>query len=105
MKNTEAIKWLKAIKEKYIHGGDEWYDSKRKEAIDCAITVLGGEVKTNADRIRAMSDEELAERDIDIVLNVMAALRITNTGDPEEAVKLRLEWLKQRAKEVSENGL
>ena len=40
MKNSEAVKWIKAIKDKYIHGGDESYDEKRKEALDLAIQAL-----------------------------------------------------------------
>ena len=35
-----ASDWLKAIKEKYIHGGDENYDEQRKEAIDFAIKTM-----------------------------------------------------------------
>lgn len=61
MDKLEAIKWLKSIKDKYIHGGDESYDSRRTEAIDYAIAALSETVKTNADHIRAMSDEELAK--------------------------------------------
>jgi hypothetical protein len=40
MSNEEAIKWLKAIKDKYIHGGDEAFDECRKEALDMAIKAL-----------------------------------------------------------------
>lgn len=40
MNNDDAIKWLVAIKEKYIHGGDEGFDEMRKEAIDTAIHSL-----------------------------------------------------------------
>lgn len=36
----ETIEWLKHIKEKYIHGGDDWHDHKRRQAIDHAISVL-----------------------------------------------------------------
>lgn len=36
----EIIEWLKSIKEKYIHGGDEDFDKKRKIAIDIAVSVL-----------------------------------------------------------------
>ena len=64
MKRTEAIEWLKNIKEKYIHGGDDFYDYQRRTAIDYAMSVLENieqKPKTNADLIRAMSDEELAE--------------------------------------------
>lgn len=40
MTTKESIKWLEAIREKYIHGGDECMDEKRNEAIDLAITAL-----------------------------------------------------------------
>ena len=43
MDNKEAIEWLKAIEKKYIHGGDEVFDAKRKEAIAIAIKALSGE--------------------------------------------------------------
>ena len=35
-----SIFWLRQIKEKYIHGGDEKFDSCRKRAIDIAIKEL-----------------------------------------------------------------
>ena len=40
MTNEDAIKWIKAIKEKYIHGGDESFDECRNEALDMAIKAL-----------------------------------------------------------------
>lgn len=40
MTNIEAIEWLTNIKNKYIHGGDEWYDRRRREAIDYTIGIL-----------------------------------------------------------------
>lgn len=40
MTDEEAIKWLAAIKDKYIHGGDEEYDHNRRIAIDIAIKAL-----------------------------------------------------------------
>lgn len=40
MTNEQAIEWLIAIKEKYIHGGDEGFDERRKEALDIAIKSL-----------------------------------------------------------------
>lgn len=42
MTKTEAIKWLKAIKDKYIHGGDEDFDRQRCVAIDMAVRFLEG---------------------------------------------------------------
>lgn len=55
--------------------------------------------QTNADRIRAMSDEELAEDYCKTILKVMQYYGIKNTGILEDAVRARLEWLKQPAEE------
>lgn len=41
MTKEEAINWLKQISDRHIHGGDEAYDEKRREAIDMAIFALG----------------------------------------------------------------
>ena len=38
MTNKDAISWLNKIVEKYIHGGDEYYDEK--EAINIAVSAL-----------------------------------------------------------------
>lgn len=40
MTPQEAIEWLKAIEKKYIHGGDECFDEKRKVAINNAVNAL-----------------------------------------------------------------
>jgi len=40
MTNTEAVDWLLAIESKYISGGDEEFDLRRKEAIGLAIDAL-----------------------------------------------------------------
>ena len=40
MNKHEAIEWLNAIKEKYIRGGDDYYDRQRRFAIDWAILLL-----------------------------------------------------------------
>ena len=40
MTNKETIEWLKSIKEKYIHGGDDWHDQQRWQAVDHAIAAL-----------------------------------------------------------------
>ena len=36
----EAIQWLEQIKKNYIHGGDEEFDTRRKEALDMAIQAI-----------------------------------------------------------------
>lgn len=40
MTNEEAKKWIIAIKDKYIHGGDEAFDESRREALDMGIKAL-----------------------------------------------------------------
>ena len=40
MTNEEAIKWLAAIEEKYIHGGDESFDNQRRTALHLAKNAL-----------------------------------------------------------------
>lgn len=37
----KTMQWLKSIKEKYIHGGDDGYDDKRRQALDESIRVMG----------------------------------------------------------------
>lgn len=49
MTEKEAIQWLRAIKDKYIHGGDENMDEKRTEALDLAIAALERERWHNAE--------------------------------------------------------
>ena len=67
-----------------------------------AIRKFISEIKqpiTNADRIRAMSDEELAEDYCKTILKVMQYYGIKNTGILEDAVRARIEWLKQPVEE------
>ena len=40
MTREEAIRWLNRIEDKYIHGGDDDFDAKRKQAIAMAIEAL-----------------------------------------------------------------
>lgn len=40
MTDIEAIEWLKQIRDKYIHGGDEWFDEQRCRAIEYAIECI-----------------------------------------------------------------
>lgn len=92
MVRTEVIGWLKSIKEKYIHGGDDFYDHQRRTAIDYAVGFLEGQKPmTNADRIRNMSDEELAKHFSGLICDI-------NEGvEYHEAQSRWLEWLKQPA--------
>ena len=58
-------------------------------------------IETNADSIRAMSDEELARfmwnRDIDIVEKACKATGFTYTVDMEKCFENVLNWLKQES--------
>lgn len=40
MKPKEAIYYLAAIENKYIHGGDEYYDKQRRKALHLAMDAL-----------------------------------------------------------------
>jgi len=40
MTKEEAISWIEKIIEKYIHGGDDEFDSKREEALRMGISAL-----------------------------------------------------------------
>ena len=51
MNREEAIKWLKAIEKKYIHGGDEEYDNLRKIALHMAMESLKQPTQSNASNV------------------------------------------------------
>lgn len=40
MTDIKAIEWLKQIRDKYIHGGDAWFDEQRCRAIEYAIECI-----------------------------------------------------------------
>lgn len=40
MTREEAIRWIEQISERYIHGGDDDFDAKRREALNMAIKAL-----------------------------------------------------------------
>lgn len=73
----------------------------------CVDGPCPDEVLTNADRIRIMSDEELAEQNVRKkyecdgweCFSVFITSDGEQFGDVEEAYKHELEWLKQPAKE------
>ena len=64
MTPQEAIEWLKSIKEKYIHGGDEGFDNKRKIAIDTAVNALLKQIPkkpiTQFEKLKQMNTDEAA---------------------------------------------
>lgn len=61
MTNQEAIAWIKSIKDKYIHGGDDDFDEKRKKSLDIAIKAI-----EDIDKIKSIisTHENLLELDV-----------------------------------------
>lgn len=57
-------------------------------------------INTNADRIRAMSDEEMAKFLTEFAVEAFAA-GVIKVGDAMMTEKDRLEWLQQPAEEES----
>lgn len=56
MTASEAIKWLKAIEKKYIHGGDEAFDNSRKVAISTAISALEKQIPKKVKEYKEFED-------------------------------------------------
>ena len=85
MTREEAIKWLKGIEEKYIHGGDEGFDAKRKEALFRAIQALEQENKIRAEIEQTAKDYDKFD-DIRRVRGLWIALDIIDkyTAESEE---------------------
>jgi hypothetical protein len=93
-----SIEWFDPAKNEYYLG----YSSYSVDNVTGWLSEyfeIVEKPKTNADRIRAMSDEELAEDFCKTVLSIMEQLGVENTGSIEDAVRVRLEWLKQPTKE------
>ena len=102
-------------------GGSDGFTSSDKEALHMAINALSAEVtaqpKTNADRIRQMTDEELA--DFMVIQAIMGAISANGIKDKAAANKIVKEiimehksdedisavliWLKQEASEDAES--
>lgn len=74
-----------------------------EEVFDCEDYEPIVKPITNADRIRSMTDEELADflwsRDIDIVEKASRAVEFTYHCDEDVCRKNILDWLKEEAKE------
>lgn len=68
---------------------------REEQAITCHNTFA----KNNADRIRSMSDEDLAKFLTDFSLEAFAA-GVIKLGDAMMTEQDRLEWLQQPAEEV-----
>ena len=67
MNREEAIKWLKAIEKKYIHGGDEEYDNLRKIALHMAMESLKQPTQSNASNVLNALDTIYRQAAIDAV--------------------------------------
>lgn len=73
--------------------------------IPCTVraTIPEAKPQTNADRIRSMTDEELAEfllnRDLDVVEKASKAAGFTYKVDRERCLANVIDWLKEEAKE------
>ena len=82
MTNDETIMWLEQIKEKYIHGGDEDFDEKRKEAIDNAIAVLRKDyIMPRQNKVRKARSGEYVLYQIDFLLdNLTHEINLLESG-------------------------
>ena len=67
-----------------------WNDGKRRVTINCENKVI-----TNADRIRAMSDEEIAK--VPAKFGYSCVFPQKECGESDTCEKCLLEWLKQPA--------
>jgi hypothetical protein len=79
-------------------GGSDGFTSADKEALNMAINALSlhDEPKSNADKIRAMDDEELA----DVLQGQCACCAFQLTGCTEkECLDGAAEWLRKEADE------
>ena len=89
MDNECISNWLKSIKEKYIHVGDEGLDDTRRLAIDTAIKRL----KENEPRVLSFDEAHgeidpilLEIKDCDGLWWVDLAVIVDSTGNFEESI-------------------
>lgn len=92
MTNGEAISRIKFLLDV---GGSDGFTSSDREALNTAINALSEQEnpKTNGDKIRQMSDEELAES-----LSGSVACRNTVSCFDTSCYECTLKWLKQWVK-------
>ena len=111
----EAYSWRDDIMEitrQIVHEADEARLSNIVEHFEVDLSEIREYInmkqrrnkpQTNADRIRSMTDEELAEflvnRDLDVVEKASKAAGFTYKVSREECLKNVLDWLKQEASE------
>ena len=101
MKNSEAISKIRFMLDV---GGNDGFSASDKEALNMAINALSlhDEPKSNADKIRAMDDEELAEWFAPHMMCKECERRVKSYGcDKGECTKYALIYMK---KEVSEDA-
>ena len=95
-----SIEWFDPIKKEYYLGYSSYNIGTVFNWLSECFEIVEANT-TNADRIRAMSDEELADMRIDY--NPETDLYIADTGeayyDYVSAMEAELEWLQQPAKE------
>lgn len=71
MTREEAIRWIEQISERYIHGGDDDFDAKRREALNMAIKALQTQKFTlpngplTINELREMEDEPVYISNVD----------------------------------------
>ena len=108
MTKKEAIKVLRT--ESIELGGPAPSVCRFWEALDMAIAALREQegkdtyVPTNADRIRAMSDEELNELFHEIYNAGAEDAVAYEWGQRTNSFEWTMEWLKQSAEEDNKNG-
>lgn len=95
MADTKLVICEKCLGTGHVNGGDE-NSTWSKTCEDCHGIGFSRVPMTNADRYRAMSDEELAKQ----IVHTSICDQCMKVG--VDCVKCLLEWLKQPMEEVSE---
>lgn len=112
MTNKEAIEWLVAIEEKYIHGGDEVFDNQRRTALHLArnalalikqLTQAHEMLSESYDALEKTKDELLAERSRLAEVNALQTITLIEFDKQvqrltEENERLRVELRDEIAK-------
>lgn len=78
MNREEAIKWLKAIEKKYIHGGDEEYDNLRKIALHMAMESLEQSEPCEDTISRQTAIDAICEHGTDLERRGITVLSVAN---------------------------
>lgn len=102
MTNNEAISRIKFLLDV---GGSDGFTSSDREAMNAAINALSDskKPKTNGDRIRAMTDEELANEITELIINAIHSRAIFyGYITYRQIVDANLEWLQKEAESSDE---